>query len=272
MKSMREPQVAGMFYPIDIKILSKTIDNYFDEVSLNENINNIGGIIAPHAGYIYSGKTAAYAYKTIIGKNYDTVIVISPSHREYFPGVSIYSGEGYKTPLGEIPINTKMREKLSKENNLIFVGTEGHKVEHALEVQLPFLQVALSEFKLLPLVIGDQSKEIVYGLSDILAKIYNDKTLIVASSDLSHFYSKDKANFLDSQVVARINNFEYEELQNDLDIKKCEACGGGAIVTLLKTLKQKNYKKAKVLAHTDSGDISGDNSEVVGYLSAIIYN
>ena len=271
MNLVREPQVAGMFYPSNERKLKDQISGFYSEVETNDKIKNVGGIIAPHAGYIYSGKTAAYAYKTILNGNYDTVIVISPSHREYFRRVSIYNGDAYKTPLGEIPINTELRNKLIKENDLIYEGEEGHRTEHALEVQLPFLQIALPNFSLLPMVIGDQSREVVFELADILAGVIDDKTLLVASSDLSHFYTKSHASALDSRVVEHINNFDFENLQTDLETKRCEACGGGGIVTILKALSLKWYTKSKVVAHSDSGDVSGDDSEVVGYLSAVIY-
>jgi AmmeMemoRadiSam system protein B len=269
---IREPQVAGMFYPSDPKKLKKELDEYLSEIKTDDSIKNVAGIIAPHAGYQYSGKTAAYGYKTIQNKNFHNVIVISPSHREYFRGISIYSGDAYKTPLGNIPINKELRENIITESSLVFSGNEGHKYEHALEVQLPFLQTVLSDFQLIPMVIGDQRKEFIYELADVLAKFTDDKTLLIASSDLSHFYTKSHAQILDSRIVACINEFKYEQLQQDLEGKRCEACGGGGIVALLKALKMKNYSHSKVIAHTDSGDITGDNSEVVGYLSAVVYN
>ena len=272
MKKIREPQVAGMFYPSSKIELEKAITVFFNEVKVEQDYEEIGGIISPHAGYVYSGKTAATAYKSLIGKSYDNVIVISPSHREYFTGISIYNGDSYKTPLGEISLNKELSDKLISDSEIIFQGEEGHSNEHALEVQLPFLQMVFSNFKLLPIVIGDQRKEFVDELAESLTKIIDEKTLLVASSDLSHFYSKYKADILDSKVIEHINDFNSEELQKDLETKKCEACGGGAIVALLKSLKLKKFYKSKVVAHSDSGDITGDDSGVVGYLSAVIYN
>ncbi len=272
MKIIREPQVAGMFYPSSKIELEKLIKNYLDEINLETVYKNVGGIIVPHAGYVYSGKTAAAAYKTIIGKQFENVIVISPSHREYFPGITIFNGDAYKTPLGEISVNKKLREKIISKSEMIFDGDEGHKAEHALEVQLPFLQIVLSDFELIPIVIGDQRKQFVDELSEVLANSIDDKTLLIASSDLSHFYSKYEADILDSRIVEHINKYDYDELQKDLDNKKCEACGGAGIVTLMKTLQSKGYKKSHVVAHSDSSDISGDETEVVGYLSAVIYN
>jgi MEMO1 family protein len=272
MKQIREPQVAGMFYPSNSKELKKQIKGFLNEVEIDDNFNRVAGIVSPHAGYIYSGKTAAHAFKTLQNKKYDNVIVISPSHREYFHGVSIYPGDAYKTPLGEIPINKELRGKIISQSDLVFEGIEGHRAEHALEVQLPFLQVMLPGFKLVPLVIGDQQKANIYELADVLANVIDDQTLLVASSDLSHFYTKSHAKRIDSRIAKHINEFNYDELQNDLDGKRCEACGGGGIVALLRALKINNFASSKVIVQSDSGDITGDDSEVVGYLSAIVYN
>lgn len=272
MKLIREPQVAGMFYPADPKVLRKQIDGYLKNVKLDAKYNHIGGLVSPHAGYEYSGEIAATAYKTLQSHEFNTVVIISPSHRDYFNGVSIYPGDGYRTPLGDISINKTLREKIVSESDIIFESISGHGSEHALEVQLPFLQVALSNFEIIPLVIGDQRRENILELGTVLSNIIDDKILIVASSDLSHYYSKTKAEMIDSRVIQSINEFDYNELQSDLENKRCEACGGGGIVALLKALKTKNYSHSKVLAHSDSGDVTGDNSEVVGYLSAIVYN
>lgn len=272
MKNIREAQVAGMFYPSNRTELESQVVELLDSVKLNENYDQVGGIISPHAGYIYSGQTAAYGFKTIMNKKYKNVIVISPSHREYFQGISVYQGDGYRTPLGEIKINNELKQKIISKNNLIFESEVGHRKEHALEVQLPFLQIVLSDFKLVPLVIGDQSKKNVYGLADALSEVIDHETLLVASSDLSHFYSKTEAGILDSRVIQLIDDFNYDELQQELDAKRCEACGGGGIVALLKALKMNNYKNSKVIANSDSGDVTKDSSEVVGYLSAVVYN
>lgn len=271
MNITREPQVAGMFYSSNSRELENQINEFFNEVDFDIKIKNVFGIVAPHAGYIYSGRVAATAYKTIIGRKFDTVIIISPSHREYFRRVSAFDGDAYKTPLGILEVDKALREKLVNENDLIFESDAGHKAEHALEVQLPFLQIALNDFKILPLVIGEQNRELVYELGDILSKVIDNKTLIVASSDLSHFYTKTKATALDSRVVNHINNFDYESLQIDLERKRCEACGGGGIVAILKALSKKGYTKSKVVAQSDSGDVTGDDSEVVGYLSAVVW-
>lgn len=271
MDTVRPPAVAGMFYPSDERKLKDEIRLLLDAAGSEEIPGSVSAIVVPHAGYIYSGKTAAYAYNMIRNKSYETVIVISPSHREYFPGVSVYSGDAYKTPLGTIPVNKKMREELTRDAKLIFQGVEGHRQEHALEVQLPFLQMVLKNFDILPIVIGDQKEPFLNELSDRLAKVVNDKTLIVASSDLSHFHTKQEADRLDSVVEKRISQFDYKTLLRDLNNNNCEACGGGPIVAAMRTADLLNVRKVKVLNRSDSGDVTGDNSEVVGYLSAVIY-
>jgi AmmeMemoRadiSam system protein B len=277
MNLTREPAVAGAFYPESKERLKNDIQSMLDITKTQEKFNNVFGLIVPHAGYIYSGKTAAYAYNLIIGKNYKTVIVISPSHYEYFPGSSIYDGDAYITPLGKIPIDTELREKFVSQNEFVFADKQGHRVdynhrEHALEVQLPFLQMTLSEFKLLPIVIGDQRKKYIEALSDTLSTSINNETLIVVSTDLSHFYTRKKAESMDSLIEIHINNFDDEGLIEDLQNEICSACGGGGVVTLIKTAKKKGIRNSKVLYRTDSGETSGDLTGVVGYLSAVIYS
>ncbi len=271
MKNVRQPAVSGMFYPSSPERLTNEINEMLEKADTKETPDDLFGIVAPHAGYIYSGQTAAKAYKLLKDKKYKTVVVISPSHREYFPGVSIFDGDAYLTPLGEIEIDREMRERITERSKIIFEGINGHRSEHAIEVQLPFLQVVLGDFKLLPIVMGDQNRLFVDELSEKLSNVVDEHTLVVSSSDLSHYYSKNVAEQLDSIIVNHINNFDYNGLQNDLEENRCEACGGGAIVSLMKCADLLNRKNAMVLARTDSGDVTGDSNEVVGYLSAIVY-
>jgi AmmeMemoRadiSam system protein B len=271
MNNIRPAQVAGYFYPSDPKKLKKEISLLLDITKRKSKIDNIFGIVSPHAGYVYSGKTAAHAYNLLVGKKFKRVVVISPSHSEYFPGICVFEGDAYETPLGILEVDKAFREKLKTEDEIIFEGSEGHRREHALEVQLPFLQSVLKNFKIVPVVMGDQSKRNVDILAKKIAEISDDETLIIASSDLSHFYNKSQADKLDSVVEMRVRNFEYSELQSDLETHVCEACGGGPIVVLMKAAALKNYNHSLVLKRSDSGDVTGDANEVVGYLSAVIY-
>lgn len=272
MNTVRQPAVAGLFYPANSERLRMDIQSMLSAVKTKQLPSKVFGIISPHAGYIYSGTTAAYGYSLLKGSNFKKVIIISPSHREYFSGASIYNGDAYKTPLGVVEIEKELAQKIVDESKSIFWGMEGHRQEHAIEVQIPFLQLVLDDFKIVPIVMGDQGKIFVDDLAEQIAKAVDAETVIVASSDLSHFHSKKKAFDLDSIAAKHVSSMNYEGLQSDLDNRKCEACGGGPMVVLMKAAFLLNKRKSVLLDRSDSGDVSGDNSEVVGYLSAAIYN
>ncbi len=268
---IRHQQVAGYFYPAEKDKLEKDISLLLQVAKPEKLVDNIFGIIVPHAGYVYSGKTASYAYNLLKGKNYKKVIIISPSHSEYFPGISIYNGDAYETPLGLVEIDQEAADKIVENSKIIFRGIEGHRKEHALEVQIPFLQSVLKDFKIVPIVMGDQGKMFIDELTEKLSKVVDDKTLIVASSDMSHFYSAEEADTLDSIVEKRISDFDFEQLYKDIENHECEACGAGPIISMMKAASMRNIKHALVLNRSNSGDETGDNSEVVGYLSAVVY-
>lgn len=268
---IRGAAVAGMFYPGSSEKINDAMTMLFENAHPELEYEHIGGLIAPHAGYQYSGLTAAHAYKLLKGASYSTVIVLSPSHREFFRGCSIYEGDGYETPLGVVSIDQEIAQKLIDHDKKIFFGSEGHGLEHALEVQLPFLQTVLDDFRIVPLVMGDQRKENIDILANALASVMNETILVVASSDLSHFYSRSVATRMDGLIAEHIDNFDPDGLLALTEEKKSEACGAGLMIALMKACKQKGYEKSKILHRSDSGDTTGDTSEVVGYLSAAIY-
>ncbi len=165
MKKFRKAAVAGLFYPADRVKLSEEIKLLLSVSNPQKDFENIFGIVSPHAGYIYSGRTAAFAFNLLKNKNIRNIIILSPSHREYFPGICIYDGDGYETPLGPVDINKEMAYKIIEGSKNIFAGEQGHRQEHAIEVQIPFLQTILSNIKIVPIVMGDQSKLFVDELS-----------------------------------------------------------------------------------------------------------
>jgi len=244
----------------------------FESVEEERVSERVLGLIAPHAGYVYSGSVAAEAYHQIKGNKYETVIVVAPSHREYFQGSAIYDGDGYETPLGKIKIDKELAEICVESDKNTYFSEKGHRQEHSLEVQLPFLQFALEEFTLVPIVMGEQNFSSSTGLGMTLSKILKERNvLIVASSDLSHFYDHETAFKLDSQVVNRVNNLDYNGLSKDLEEKKSEACGMGPMIAVMYASKLAGAKFSKVLKYKNSGDVTGDKQEVVGYLSAVMY-
>jgi AmmeMemoRadiSam system protein B len=271
---IRPAMVAGMFYPQKKITLEREVALVLENAPDDEINAKIVAIIAPHAGYMYSGGVAARAYRQIIDKEYNIVIVISPSHREYFKEISIYDGYGYSTPLGVIPIDQAMANKFAEFHPKIILSEKGHRFdEHSLEVQLPFLQKVLDNFKLIPIVMGEQDMDNIDILSQALSTILKDqKSLIIASSDLSHFYNYDKATLLDKVVIENIKNFDPDKLFHDVQAGRCEMCGAGPVVTAMKASKMLGANKSKILLYRNSGDITGDRNEVVGYMSAILFH
>jgi AmmeMemoRadiSam system protein B len=269
-EKIRKPAVAGMFYPSNPEKLKKEIELLLEVSPAEIKINDLLGIISPHAGYIYSGRTAAFGFNLLKDKVFKTVIIISPSHREYFPGVSVYDGSGFETPLGIAEVDEAVSERLTDKSKVIFRGSTGQENEHAVEVQIPFLQVVLKNFRIVPVVMGDQGKMFVDDLAGKLSEVVDENTLIVASTDLSHYYTESTAQIMDSIVEKRVRAFEIAELEEDFNSGRCEACGAGPILALLKCAWLKNKRKAYILNRNNSGETSGDYMKVVGYLSAAV--
>jgi AmmeMemoRadiSam system protein B len=270
---IRKPAVAGLFYSGNKSTLEKEVAIFLENAKDDMVVNKVYGLIAPHAGYIYSGGVAAYAYRQIIDREFDTVIVISPSHRVYFEEISVFQGMGYSTPLGNIEIDQNVATALvSKHPSIIFSGL-GHEIdEHALEVQLPFLQHVLNNFRLVPIVMGNQDWKNIEILSTALSEVLLDRNaLIVASTDLSHYHRQDRAALLDNVVVDTINQYDEKALYSALQDGTCEMCGGGPVVTTMKVCRTLGATKSKVLLYRNSGDITGDRAQVVGYMSGILY-
>jgi AmmeMemoRadiSam system protein B/AmmeMemoRadiSam system protein A len=275
---VRPPAVAGAFYPGSPSELAKMVAKQFHEASKPEIAGRPVAIISPHAGYVYSGGIAAKGYKILEAQSFATVIVISPSHMAYFAGVTAFDGKAYSTPLGEIQIDRELTEKIASASDLISFSNTGHTVsggrsEHALEVQLPFLQTTLGDFSLVALMMADQNYKTCKALGNAIADAVkgNDDVLIVASTDLSHFHDSDTARKLDSIVIDRVESYDYRGLGEDLAKHKTEACGGGPVVAAMIAAEKLGANSVATTGYGDSGDVTGDKSNVVGYLSAIIY-
>ena len=269
--NIRPPAVAGLFYS-DKKIeLDREVAIYLENAPQIDINGRVIGMVAPHAGYMYAGGVAARAYRQMLDLDIEVVAVIAPSHREYFTEISIFDGFAYATPLGSIEIHRGLAQQMADYNPQIILSEKGHRFEeHALEVQLPFLQKVLDNFKLIPIVMGEHSQDNIETLAGALAEVLKDqKALIVASSDLSHFYNAGKAEAMDHLVRDRITQFDEDGLFDDLRSGKCEMCGGGPVVACMKASKLLGADTSQTLLYRNSGDVTGDRSEVVGYLSAL---
>ncbi len=270
---IRQPVVAGSFYPADPKTLAQVVDGYLKNVQIESVEGQILGLVSPHAGYAYSGQTAAYGYRLLEGRDVSTVVLIGPSHQAYFAGVSVYPKGEWETPFGNVKIDEEFAEKLMEKHGSIGFYPEGHSQEHSLEVQIPFLQKVMKGFKIVPIVIGGQELRIWQILADALAPLVEGKkVLIVASSDLYHGYSYDRCKATDRRTLKFIENMNHQGLAKGLADGGCQACGGGPIVTLLLVAKKLGFDKVKLLHYTNSGDVTGDKSGyIVGYSSLVVY-
>ena len=269
---VRESVIAGSWYPGDPARLTKDIKGYLAQVPEHKIDGKLIALISPHAGYMYSGQVAAHAYKLLEGKKYDIVVIVSPSHRAYFQGASVYPMGGYRTPLGIVPVAEEITEALMKKSPHIDFIPQAHSQEHSLEIQLPFLQVVLKDFRLVPIVMGQQDLPMCKELGAAIADVIKGKNaLLIASTDLSHFHTYDEAVALDRKFVQNVDAFDPEGLSKALKGGQCEACGGGPVVAVMLAAQALGADKSEVLNYANSGDVTGDHDRVVGYMAGALY-
>ncbi len=277
--NVRQAGVAGGFYPADPKTLAAMIDDMLAHAAKSQPpiADPILAVVAPHAGYQFSGPVAAYTYAALKGRNFSRVVVIAPSHYEAFDFTSVYEGDAYATPLGVVPVDKAFARQLVQMSPTIKFSSQGHTptkegAEHALEVELPWLQRVLGDFQLVPVVMGDQSYESSRALGVALAKLIEGKdkdkdkdTLIVASSDLSHYHPYDEAVKIDHKTLGALQAWDYFSMSRNFEARVWEACGGAPIVAAMIAAERMGANQAVVLKYANSGDITGDHSRVVGY-------
>jgi len=267
----RPMAVAGSFYPSDPKELAAMVDGFLAQATVPAMKGEVVALVAPHAGYPYSGAVAGHSYAMIKGRPTHRVVVIAPSHFEAFSFTAVYDGDAYVTPLGRVPVDKEFAHRLANMNPEIRLSSQGHAptpagAEHALEVQLPFLQRALGEFQLVPIVMGEQSYPASRALGVALAQlIRGTDTLIVASSDLSHYHAYDQAVSLDRKTLNAIGEWDYLTLSDNFATRTWEACGGAPIVAAMIAAERLGATHAEVIKYANSGDVTGDRSRVVGY-------
>ncbi len=260
--SIRPPAVAGSFYPQNVTQLNSMLDEYLNIKAID--INPPKAVIAPHAGYIYSGQIAASVYLTVekLKSQITRVVLLGPAHRVYVKGIALTSNTHFATPLGNVPIDTQVLNKLENYPYVQFFD-EAHEQEHSLEVHVPFLQKVLNDFTLIPLLVGDAEPEQV---ATILEELWGgDETLIVISSDLSHYLDYETACKTDSDTTHLIENFEYKKIGSN------QACGCMPMRGLLKLAHEKNMN-IQTLDLRNSGDTAGTKDRVVGYGAYALFN
>ncbi len=268
----RAPVLAGTWYPADAAKLRQSVKNFIASGGKGLAVQGeLLGLVAPHAGHVYSGKIAGAAYALLARSKADTVVIISPSHRHAFDGVSVYDKGGYATPLGVTPLDKDFIDALRQAWPDIRYVSDAHAREHAVEIQVPFLQVALPKARIVPLVMGAQDINTCARLALALVRATQAskrRVVLLASSDLSHFHNKADAETLDGTIRDAVRSFDHVDVLQCLATRECEACGGGPIIAVMQACKHLGATRAEVLAQGDSGDVSGDNDKVVGYMAA----
>ncbi|HUU52137.1 MAG TPA: AmmeMemoRadiSam system protein B [Candidatus Heimdallarchaeota archaeon] len=270
-QGIRKPVCAGSWYDSNPDALSRQLDRCLLQAETTSPTEGIIGLVAPHAGYIYSGQIAAHAYRLVHGKDYDTVIIIGTAHHYGFRGCSIYPKGGYETPLGVAEIDETLASEISKVSGYKFIP-KAHAEEHSVEMQVPFIQKVLPEAKIVPIVMGTPSKITILSLAAAFSKtLSGKKVLIVASTDLSHFFPKEKANTVDTETLSLMESMDTDTIIKKMEQRENIMCGGGPVAAVLLYAKQVGAPKVEILKYADSSQVGGDETRVVGYMAAAVY-
>jgi len=271
---IRPSPIAGRWYPGSAVKLQEMIGGFLAGAEVMPVKGTIGGVVAPHAGFIYSGSVAAYAFQAVAHLQPELVVVISPYHRSHSAPLLTTAHDAYQTPLGNIPVALDVLRLLDEalhkrlDVGLAYVRNDQ---EHAVEIELPFLQHVLGDFVLVPLMMVDQSVKAAQALGEVLADcVAGRDVLFVASSDLSHFYTQAKAAVFDQELLRRVGAFEPAAVIQAEREGVGFACGRGAIAATLWATQKLGANQVNILHYATSGDVSGDMQSVVGYGAAVI--
>ncbi len=272
---IRPSPLAGRWYPANPKKLAKSVDGYIQAAQLPDIEGDILALISPHAGHIYSGPVAGYAFKSITSLRPELVVILSPFHQHHPDAILTSGHQAYQTPLGVVPIDRDSKKDIHqvlREKTGVELSEVRNDTEHSVEIILPFLQRSLQgEFTFLPIMLRQQDSGLMKSLGEILAGLMVARNmLLIASTDLSHFHTAGKANQLDSTIIEGIKTLDPESLYLAQQDNTGSACGLGALAAVIWAVKSGGKASTHILEYAHSGEITGDTSSVVGYTSAII--
>lgn len=274
-QNAKQAQFSGQFYPADKAGLDNLLDELFKKANPAPLPGEVFALIAPHAGYGYSGQTAAFAYKLIQGKDYRTVVILGSSHRNIYSGIALYAEGAFVTPLGELDVDDSFVKKLLGRNEEVFADTAAFEKEHSVEVQLPFLQKSLGQFKIVPVMFGDCSLDTCRNFAGLLKEAIGQRkdVLVVISSDMYHGYDFNEAESVDELTLSFLKRMDAEGLYYGLREGRLQMCSGFAVVSGLILAKEMGHDRLDVLYHTDSSLVTGIREKgqwTVGYASCAI--
>ena len=281
----RAPAVAGLFYPDNAKELRALIDQSFRNQRFGPGKtpastpytnmqHKIYGIVSPHAGYIYSGAVAANGFYKISSADFQDVIMVGPNHYGIGSWVAAMKDGTWETPLGDVQVNSQMAEEIGRRSAALDFDDYAHSRDHCLEVQLPFLQYIKQDFKIVPVVLVSQKRDIAFDLGNAISQTIIemdtlDSTLLLASSDFTHYEPNSEANRKDGELIKTILELDINRFYTVLERLNISACGYGAIATMMVAAKNLGATRGELLKYATSGDVTGDISAVVGYSSIV---
>ncbi|HXX95614.1 MAG TPA: MEMO1 family protein [Candidatus Bathyarchaeia archaeon] len=276
----RAPAVAGIFYPSDARELYLLIELSFKEQRFGPghlppseefNRRRIYGIVSPHAGYVYSGAVAANGYYETSSMNFDRIVMIGPNHYGIGTGLATVRNGIWETPLGEVEVDSELASHIAENSGILDFDELAHSRDHCLEVQLPFLQyIKKNQFKIVPIIMIMQDKVTASEIGDSIASsTQNLNTLLIASSDFTHYEPNDEAHRKDDELIKAILSLDISNFYTTFERLNVSACGYGAIASIMTAAKALGATKGELLRYATSGDVMGDTNNVVGYASII---
>ena len=282
----RAPAVAGMFYPDNARELRALIDQSFSNqrfgpgsiltstLSVGRQHRKIYGIVSPHAGYVYSGAVAANGFYEVASVNFRDVIMVGPNHYGIGSWVAAMKDGTWETPLGGVQVNSQIAEEIRRRSNSLDFDDYAHSRDHCLEVQLPFLQYIKQDFRIVPVVLVSQNRDTAVDLGNAISQTIMemdtlDSTLLLASSDFTHYEPNSEAHKKDGELIKTILSLDVNRFYTVLERMNISACGYGAIATMMVAAKNLGATRGELLKYATSGDVTGDVSAVVGYSSIV---
>jgi AmmeMemoRadiSam system protein B len=270
--AVRKAAVAGSWYPGTAVAIASEVEAYLAAAGRVRTEGRLVALLSPHAGLRYSGPVAAYGYSLLRGREHVTVALVGPSHHARFEGIALWPSGAFETPLGRVPVDEDLSTALMAEGTELRDLPEAHEEEHSLEMQLPFLQHLVPRLRVVPMLMGRQSRSEVEVLARALGRVLAKRdVLLVASSDLSHYQPDPVARELDAVVTDCVERFDADGLMDRLETSRGHACGGGPLVAVMKAARALGADRSSLLRYATSGDVGErDKSRVVGYLSAAL--
>lgn len=259
----RQPAVAGQFYPSDARTLERMVEQYLGRAEAKPEPDRVAALVAPHAGYVYSGPTAGFAYTRVRGKTCERVILLGTSHRYSISGASVYGSGAFQTPLGTFPVDEAFANALAQK--IGNVSVEPHLAEHSLEVQLPFLWLSVGEVPIVPVLFGERASKRHVDAGQKLAEMVSETDLVVASTDLSHYLSQEQAHQIDKRTLDGVLSKDPQGVINGIGRGSYSMCGSAAVVAAMAFAMARGATEWSLLDYRTSAETSGDFGQVVGY-------